>query len=51
VLDDYSPEKMAEFAVFIRSVAGDGDEGRVNTAGTYVGNRQTAYAFSVTILL
>jgi len=50
VLDDYSPEKMAEFAVFIRAVAGDGDEGRVNTAGTYVANRQTGYAFSVTIL-
>jgi len=42
---------MAEFAVFIRSVAGDGDEGRVNTVGTYVANRQTAYAFSVTICL
>jgi len=50
VLDDYSPEKMAEFAVFIRAVAGDGDEGRVNTMGTYVANRQTGYAFSVTIL-
>jgi len=51
VLDDYSPEKMTEFAVFIRAVAGEGDEGRVNTMGTYVGNRQTAYAFSVTIYL
>ena len=50
VLDDYSPEKMAEFAVFIRAVAGEGDEGRVNTMGTYVANRQTAYAFSVTVL-
>ena len=51
VLDDYSPAKMEEFAVFIRAVAGEGDEGRVNTAGTYVGNRQTAYAFSVNIYL
>jgi len=49
VLDDYSPSKMEEFAVFIRAVAGEGDEGRVNTIGTYVGNRQTAYAFSVRI--
>jgi len=51
VLDDYSPAKMEEFAVFIRAVAGEGDEGRVNTMGTYVGNRQTAYAFLVNIYL
>jgi len=51
VLDDYSPSKMEEFAVFIRAVAGEGDEGRVNTMGTYVGNRQTAYAFSVIIVI
>ena len=37
--------------MFIRAVAGEGDEGRVNTMGTYVGNRQTAYAFSVSIVM
>ena len=51
VLDDYSPTKMDEFAVFIRAVAGEGDEGRINTMGTYVGHRQTAYAFSVSIFI
>ena len=33
------------------AVAGKGDEGRVNTMGTYVGNRQTAYAFLVSIFI
>ena len=51
VLDDYSPTKMDEFAMFIRAVAGEGDEGRVNTMGTYVGHRQTSYAFSVSIFI
>jgi hypothetical protein len=45
-MDDVAQTDEAKFTALIRTVAGEGDEGRVNTHGTYVKDRKMAFAFT-----